>query len=64
MKLADYSSAVTVDQLDAALRAGGFEGVFHYTSGSFARRIESVEVVEGIRARGWPQLAIDHTGPL
>jgi len=59
VKLADYSQVVTVDQLDAALRAGGFEGVFHYTSGSFALRLEDPAVVAGIRARGWPQLAID-----
>lgn len=59
MKLADYSQAVTVDQLDAALRAGAFGGVFHYVHGSFARRLEDPAVVAGIRARGWPQLAID-----
>lgn len=59
MKIADYSAAVTVDQLDRALRAGGFEAVFHYTSGSFARRIETRGVVAGIKALGWPQLGID-----
>jgi len=59
VRLADYSSEVTVDQLDAALRAGGFEGVFHYTSGGFAQRLELPAVVAGIRERGWPQLAID-----
>ena len=59
MKLADYSQAVSVEQLDGALRAGGFEGVFHYVHGSFARRLEVLDVVEGIRARDWPQLAID-----
>jgi hypothetical protein len=61
MKLADYSQAVTVDQLDAALRAGGFEGVFHYLAGTpgFALRIEDPQVVDGIRSRGWPQLGID-----
>lgn len=59
MKLADYSQAVTADELDAALRAGQFDGVWHYTSGSFALRIESPDVVAAIRARGWPQGAID-----
>ena len=59
MKLADYSQVVTADQLDVALRAGGFEGVFHYTSGSLARRLELPAVVADIRGRGWPQLAID-----
>lgn len=60
-KLADYSQTVTVDQLDAALRAGGFEGVFHYLAGTpgFALRIEDPAIVEGIRARGWPQAGID-----
>jgi hypothetical protein len=61
MKLADYSQVVTVDQLDAALRAGGFEGVFHYLSGTpgWVRRIETLDVVAGIRSRGWPQFGID-----
>jgi hypothetical protein len=61
MKLADYSQEVTVDQLDGALRAGGVEGVFHYLAGThgFALRIETPEVVKGIRARGWRQLGID-----
>lgn len=61
MKLADYSQRVTVDQLDAALRAGGFDGVFHYLAGTdgFALRIEDPAVVAGIRAKGWPQAGID-----
>src|SRR5690348_5325084 len=61
MKLADYSQAVTADQLDAALRAGGFEGVFHYVAGSpgWVRRIELPSVVAAIRTRGWPQIGID-----
>lgn len=60
-KLADYSQTVTVDQLDAALRAGAFEGVFHYLAGTpgFALRIEDPAIVEGIRAKGWPQAGID-----
>jgi hypothetical protein len=59
VRLGDYSDRVTVDQLDAALRAGAFEGVWHYVHGSFARRLEDPAVVAGIRARGWPQAAID-----
>lgn len=61
MKLADYSQQVTAPQLDFGLRAGGFEGVFHYLAGTpgFALRIETPEVVKGIRERGWPQLGID-----
>jgi hypothetical protein len=47
--------------LDAALRAGGFEGVFHYLAGTsgYVRRIETATVVAGIRAKGWPQAGID-----
>ena len=47
MKLADYSDRVTADQLDTALRLGGFEGVFHYLSGTpgFIIRIETPDVV-------------------
>lgn len=59
MRLADYSQVVTPDQLDFALRAGGFDGVWHYTSGLFARRREDPAVVAEIRLRGWPQGAID-----
>lgn len=59
MKIADYSTRVSVDQLDRALRAGGFDGVFHYLSGNFARRLETQQVISGIRALGWPQLGID-----
>jgi hypothetical protein len=58
MKLGDYSDPVTVQQLDAALRAGGFDGVFHYLAGNNARRIEDPAVVAGIRDRGWPQAGI------
>jgi hypothetical protein len=58
LKLADYSDVVTVQQLDAALRAGGFQGVFHYLAGNNARRIEDPAVVAGIRDRGWPQAGI------
>jgi hypothetical protein len=57
-KIADYSDPVTVEQLDATLRAGGFDGVFHYLAGNFARRIEDASVVAGIRSAGWPQLGI------
>lgn len=61
MKLADYSQAVSAPQLDFGLRAGGFEGVFHYLAGTagWALRIEDPAVVAGIRERGWPQLGID-----
>lgn len=59
MKLADYSDRVTADQLDTALRLGGFEGVFHYLSGNNALRIETPDVVAAVRQRGWPQLGID-----
>lgn len=61
MKVADYSDQVTVDQLDAALRAGGFEAVLHYVAGTpgWALRIEDPAVVAGIRAKGWPQMGID-----
>src|SRR2546430_2584948 len=58
MKLGDYSDPVTVQQLDAALRAGSFEGVFHYLAGNNALRIEDAAVVAGIRDRGWPQAGI------
>lgn len=60
-KLADYSQAVTVDSLDTALREGGFDGVFHYLRGTpgFVVRVETPEVVGGIRDRGWPQAGID-----
>ena len=61
MKLADYSQVVTADQLDKALRAGGFDGVFHYLAGTpgFALRIEHPAVVSSIRKLGWPQAGID-----
>lgn len=61
MRLADYSQTVTVDQLDAALRAGQFEGVAHYMAGTpgWVIRIEDPAVVDGIRTRGWPQFGID-----
>jgi hypothetical protein len=61
MRIADYSQSVTVDQLDAALLAGGFEAVFHYLAGTpgFVLRIEDPAVVAGIREKGWPQLGID-----
>lgn len=61
MRLADYSQPVTVDQLDAALRQGSFEGVFHYLSGTpgYVLRVEDPTVVAGIRARGWQQAGID-----
>lgn len=60
-KLADYSDVVTVDQLDAALRAGAFDGVFHYIHGTpgYVRRVEDMAIVDGIRARGWLQAGID-----
>lgn len=58
-KLADYSDAVTVNDLDAELRANAFDGVFHYVHGNDALRIESVAVVGGIRAKGWQQGGID-----
>lgn len=61
MKLADYSDRVTADQLDTALRQGGFEGVFHYLKGTpgFVIRLELADVVASIRLRGWPQAGID-----
>lgn len=55
MKLADYSQVVTVDELDGALHAGGFDGVFHYLGDDFAFREEDPLIVAGIRARGWAQ---------
>ena len=57
-KLADYSQLVTVAQLDAALRAGEFEGVFHYLGGDDALRVEEPAVVEGIAELGWEQAGI------
>lgn len=61
MKLADYSDRVTADQLDAALHQGSFEGVFHYLKGTpgFVLRIETLDVVAAVRARGWAQAGID-----
>lgn len=58
MKLADYSAVVTYQELDAALAAGGFEGVFHYLGDDFALREEDPLLVAYIRARGWPQAGI------
>ena len=61
MRIGDYSQRVTADQLDAALRAGGFDGVSHYMAGTlgFALRIEDPAIVAEIRGKGWPQLGID-----
>lgn len=53
--VADYSQAVTADQLDAALRAVGAQAVMHYLGGDFARRLELPSVVAEIRRRGWAQ---------
>lgn len=60
-KLADYSQEVTGDELDAALRAGGFDGVFHYLHGTpgWVIRLETLAVVADIRSHGWWQLGID-----
>lgn len=59
-ELADYSDQVTVPQLDSALRQLGFDGgVWHYIHGNFAFRIETPDVVNGIRALGWAQGGID-----
>ncbi len=58
MKLADYSDVVTTAKLDGALRAGNFEGVFHYLGDDFALREENPDVVADIRALGWPQAGI------
>lgn len=57
-RIADYSQVVTVEQLDGALRAGGFDAVCHYLGDDFALREEDPAVVAGIRALGWPQLGI------
>lgn len=55
---ADYSADTNVEQLDAALRAAGVDGVTHYISGLFARRVESPAIVNMMRALLWPQMGI------
>jgi hypothetical protein len=54
-KAADYSQVVTAAELDAALRSGGFQSVWHYVGDDFALREEDPNVVADIRSRGWPQ---------
>jgi hypothetical protein len=59
LNVADYSQDVESDQLDQALRLGGFDAVMHYLSGANALRLASPLVVQQIRDMGWRQAGID-----